>query len=198
MESSLLPLQRSRLHAFPRLDVHEHVRDAFVTFLHRTLHSMRDAVAFAHGNIAVHADVKIDIKLQAHFTDAWFFNCLYAIDGTRGPLYHIDNFSARRCVHDLSQCRPQQACAISRDYRTSKQRSPIICATPFCAADKRDGNADECSCRNDRVDAMMQGVGFDGGAIDITAEAIHVTEPDFFHSVTRPQARDVAEKVRVR
>ena len=129
--------------------MHEHIRDAFVAFLHRTLHSMRDAVAFVHGNIAVHADVKIDIKFQAHFAYAGFFNFLNAIDGIRRFLYNIDNFPAWRRVHDLSQGRPEQACAISRDYCACKQRRPIIRAAPFFAADKRNGNADECSCRND-------------------------------------------------
>src|ERR1041385_788207 len=88
--SSLLPLQHSWLRAFSRLDMHEHIPDALVTFLHRALHSMRNAVALAHGNIAVHADVKIDIILKAHLANAWFFNCFYAIDGIRRFLYNID------------------------------------------------------------------------------------------------------------
>ena len=48
------------------LDVHEHIRDAGVALLDCRLYSMRDLVAFMYGNISIHADVKIDVVIQAH------------------------------------------------------------------------------------------------------------------------------------
>src|ERR1043166_1368509 len=70
---------------------------------------------------------------------------------------------------------------ISRKAGQSR-RAPLAAITAHanCPAKKLDANADEGSCRNDRISPMMQGVGFDGDAVDIAAEAVHVTEPDFF------------------
>ena len=35
---------------------------------------MRDVVAVAHGNSAIHADMQIDVKGKSHFPDQTFFH----------------------------------------------------------------------------------------------------------------------------
>ena len=57
-----------------RLDVHENVRDAGVALLDCRLYSMRDLVAFMHRNVSIHADVKIDVIIQAHFARMAFLH----------------------------------------------------------------------------------------------------------------------------
>ena len=73
-----MPHQRQRLQLC-RLDVHEHVCDAGVALLDRRFYSMRDLVAFVHGNVSVHADVKIDVIIQAHLAGMTFLH----LDNTR-------------------------------------------------------------------------------------------------------------------
>src|SRR5437773_10661691 len=59
---------------FCRLDVHQHVRDARVAFLYRAFHAMRNLVAFMHRHVAIHSNVEIDVKVEAHFSSPTFLN----------------------------------------------------------------------------------------------------------------------------
>src|SRR5437762_5545318 len=71
------PLQRApatRLHVSRWLDVNEHVRDTRVALLDCAFYSMRNLVAFMHGNTAVHANVEIDIKIQPHLASPALLN----------------------------------------------------------------------------------------------------------------------------
>jgi hypothetical protein len=59
---------------FCRLDVHQHIRDTRVALLDRTFHAMRNLVAFVHGHVAIHSNVEIDVKVEAHFSGPTFLN----------------------------------------------------------------------------------------------------------------------------
>ena len=54
--------------------MHQHVRDARVALLDRTFHAMCNLVAFVHRYVAIHSNVKIDIKVEAHFSGPTFLN----------------------------------------------------------------------------------------------------------------------------
>src|SRR5262249_17805001 len=56
------------------LDVHEHVCDAGLALLDCRLYSMRDLVPLMYGNVSVHADVKIDVIIQAHLARMAFLH----------------------------------------------------------------------------------------------------------------------------
>src|SRR5258708_5574320 len=56
---------------------------------------MRDLVALVHRNLAIHSDVKIDIKLQAHFASAAFFNVDDTWDGARNIANRLDGVMRR-------------------------------------------------------------------------------------------------------
>ena len=59
---------------FRRLDMYENVGDARVALLNRALNLVRNVVALVDGNVAVHADVQIDVILQTHFTGMAFLH----------------------------------------------------------------------------------------------------------------------------
>ncbi len=59
---------------FRRFDMHQHVRDARVALLDGAFDAMRDFVAFVHRHVAIHSDMKIDIKIQSHLSGATFLN----------------------------------------------------------------------------------------------------------------------------
>ena len=50
-----------------------------VALLDCSFYPVRDVVAFVHRNVAIHADVKIDVKIQSHLADETFFD----LDNTR-------------------------------------------------------------------------------------------------------------------
>src|SRR5471030_2512238 len=55
-----------------RLDVHEHIGDSRVGSPNRVLDLMGDVMPVAHRNISIHFHVKIDIKIEAHFSNETF------------------------------------------------------------------------------------------------------------------------------
>ena len=59
---------------FCRFDVHQHVHDARVALLDRAFHAMRNLVTFMHGHLAIHSNMEIDIKIEAHFSGPTFLN----------------------------------------------------------------------------------------------------------------------------
>jgi len=59
---------------FCRLDVHRHVSYTRVALLYRTFYAMRNLVAFVHGHLAIHSNVEIDVKVEAHFSSPTFLN----------------------------------------------------------------------------------------------------------------------------
>ena len=59
---------------FCRFDVHQHVHDARVALLDRAFHAMRNLVAFVYRHVAIHSNVKIDVKVEAHFSSPTFLN----------------------------------------------------------------------------------------------------------------------------
>ena len=59
---------------FCRLDVHQHVSDTRVALLDRTFHAMRDLVAFMHRHVTIYSNMKIDVKIEAHFSSPTFLN----------------------------------------------------------------------------------------------------------------------------
>jgi hypothetical protein len=54
--------------------VHQHIRNARVALLDCSFHAVRDLVTFMYGNVSVHADVKIDVIIQAHFARVAFLH----------------------------------------------------------------------------------------------------------------------------
>src|SRR5882724_11458745 len=88
-----------------RLDVNEHISDARIALLNCALYSMRDLVAFMYRNVSVHADVQIDVIIQAHLARMAFFH----VNNTRNRVgdgeNRFDDFSTRRGVHDYLECR---------------------------------------------------------------------------------------------
>src|SRR6202048_53825 len=89
-----------RLHRF---DVDEDISDPRIALLNGALHIVGNPMAVVHRDVSVHADVKIDIKAKAHFADEAFFNFDDAGNSGGRVWNGIDNFSARRRVHDFVQ-----------------------------------------------------------------------------------------------
>jgi hypothetical protein len=59
--------------------VHQDIRDTRIALLDRGFYTVRNLVAFVHGNVAVHSRVEIDIKIESHFSGPAFLN----LDNTR-------------------------------------------------------------------------------------------------------------------
>src|SRR5947209_19493022 len=142
---------------------------------------MRNLVAFMHGNAAVHSHMEINIKIQTHFAGPAFLNLDNARYRSGGPANGSNKFTARCGVHDLKECRAQQADAICGDDGAGEKRRPIIRALPTTAADQGDGDADECCGGRKRVAAMMPGIGSHGRALDVAPDTVDVTEQNFFY-----------------
>ena len=162
-------------------DVDEHVGDARVSLLNGAFHLVRNVVAFAHGNVAVHADVKIDIKTQAHFSDETFFDFDDTGHGRGRISDKIDNFSARRGVHDFVKRGFQQADSHSRRLVRRRKAPPNRPRFASFAADQRDGNANEGGDGSHGIGAMMPGVGLHRGAFDIATNSNDIAKQSFFH-----------------
>ena len=123
--------------------MHEHVDNSWIVFLDRSFHLVRNMVAFAHGNIAVNADVEIGIKTQAHLAQKTFFHFNNARD-RRGRLPHsVHNLSAGRGIHEFVQSRIEKAVSVRGDQGAGEERGPIVRALPFFAADQCDRDANE-------------------------------------------------------
>src|SRR3981081_2572267 len=90
-----------------RFDVNEDISDARVALLNGALDLVRNPMAVANGNATVDADMKIGIKTEAHFADETFFNLDNTGHGAGRIPDKIDNFSARRRVHNFVQGRFQ-------------------------------------------------------------------------------------------
>ena len=54
--------------------MHQHVRHSRFALLDRAFYAVRDFVALVHRHIAVDSNVKIDIKVEAHFARSTFLN----------------------------------------------------------------------------------------------------------------------------
>ena len=61
--------------------MNEHIGNARIALLDRPFYFVRNFVPFMHGNIAVHADMKIDIEIQAHFANQALFDLDYSGNG---------------------------------------------------------------------------------------------------------------------
>src|SRR5438132_5068168 len=90
---------RSRLQIAHWLDVDEHVSDPRIAILNRTLDIVRDAMSFADRNVAIHPNVKINIKTEAHLADETFFDLDHTRHRSGGVLNGIDNGAAWGRVH---------------------------------------------------------------------------------------------------
>src|SRR6266480_2116498 len=118
---------------FCRLDVHQHVSDARVALLDRTFHAMRNLVAFVHGHLAIHSNVEIDIKVEAHFSGSAFLNLNDARNGSGSLANRPDELRARSGVHNLVKRGAQKLDAICRDDGAREKRCPIVRALPALA-----------------------------------------------------------------
>ena len=96
---------------------------------------MRDLVAFVHGDVAVHSDVKIDVKIQTHLAGPAFFNFDDTRDGAGNRANGYDDFS-RGGVHDFIKRRAHEPDAIRRDHRTGENGRPIVRALPSLASNQ--------------------------------------------------------------
>ena len=96
---------------------------------------MRNVVTLPHRNVAAHADVKIDVKIQAHFAHETFIDLDNSGDRSGRISNEIDKFTLRRRVHDFGQSRPQQPITVGADQRTGKKRRPVVRALPRRATD---------------------------------------------------------------
>ncbi len=85
----------------------EHVGNPRIGALNRILHRMRDVMAFAHGNVFIYANVKIDVKAQSHFADETFFDLRNARHRRGRVANGRYNFTARRRIHDFAERRPE-------------------------------------------------------------------------------------------
>ena len=96
---------------------------------------MRDLVAFVNGNFAIHSDVEIDLKIQAHLASTAFFNFDDTGDGPGNRANVFDDFS-RRGVHDFVKRGAHKPDAIRRDHHAGENGSPIVCTLPTLTTDQ--------------------------------------------------------------
>ena len=54
--------------------MHQNVRDARVALLDLAFDAVCDLVAFMDGYVAIHSHMKIDVKVEPHFSGATFLN----------------------------------------------------------------------------------------------------------------------------
>src|SRR6266478_2269937 len=166
---------------FCRLDVHQHVSDTRVALLDRAFHAMRNLVAFMHGHLAIHSNVEIDIKIEAHFSGPTFLNLNDARNGSGSLANGLDELRARSGVHDLVKRGAQKPDAIRRDDGAREKRCPIVRALPALATNQRYRNANKRGSRRKRVAAMMPGIGLHGCALHVAADPVDVTEQKFLY-----------------
>src|ERR1700730_14962993 len=164
-----------------RFDVDEDISDPRIALLNGALHIVGNPMAVVHRDVSVHADVKIDIKAKAYFADEAFFN--FDVAGSSGGRVSnaIDNFSARRRVHDFVQGGVQQSIAIGADERTGEKRGPIVGALPTRATNERNRNANEGSDGSHGIGAMVPGIGLHGGAFNLTPDSNDIPKQSLFH-----------------
>src|ERR1019366_6739410 len=161
--------------------MNEHVGDARIGFLNSAFYLVGNVVAFAHGNVAVHFNVKIDIKTQAHFSGKTFVDFHDTGHSSRGGSNTIDNFAARSRVHNFVERGFQQPVAVRADQSASKNRGPIIRALPGFATNQREGNSNKRGNRSQRIGAMMPGVGLQGGAFNVAPQPNYIAIQNFLH-----------------
>ena len=100
--------------------MNEDVGDSRVSLLDRVLHFVREIVPGSHRHSLVHANVKIDVILEAHFADKAFVDLHDSRHlGGRGP-DALDNFPLRRGVEHFTQGRIKQSPAIGRNQDAGK------------------------------------------------------------------------------
>src|SRR5262249_53419780 len=81
--------------------------------------------------------------------------------------------------HDFLERRQRQTNTVCGNHGTGEQRCPIVGALPALATNQGNRNPDECSCRCERIAAVMPGVGLHRGALEVSADAIYVPEQKF-------------------
>ena len=138
---------------------------------------MGDAMPFAHGNSAVHADMQIDIENESHLANKTFLHLPDAVDRAGCLLHQAHDGPARGGIHDLLQSGFEQAIAVDGDQPAGEESGPAIGTLPAFPADEGGGNPNERCRRGERIGAMMPGVCLHGGALDVAAHpddvAIH-------------------------
>src|SRR2546423_1363378 len=164
-----------------RLDVNQDVSETWIARLDRAFHFMRDMVPFADGDIPIYADVKIDIKAKTHLAYETFFHLAHARHRGGRIANKIDNFASRGGVHDLVQSWFQQPVAVGGDNGAGEKRRPIVGPQPWFTPNEGNRNPRESCDRDQRVNAMMPGIGLDGSALDVTSKMNDVTVPAFFY-----------------
>ena len=85
----------------------KHIGNSRIGFLNGPFHRVRDVVTFAHRNVAVDFDVKVDIEAQAHFADEAFVD-LHDTWNRNGRFADtIDNCTTRRGIENFVKRRPE-------------------------------------------------------------------------------------------
>src|SRR5207302_4797726 len=114
-----------------------------IAFLNSAFHRVRDAVTFAHRNIAIDFDMKIDIEAQTHFADKTLVDSHNTRNRSGRFADAIDNCATRRGIENFVKRRPKKANANATDDKTDEDRGPVVGATPFLAANQRNRNSSE-------------------------------------------------------
>jgi len=85
-----------------RLNVHQHVGDAWICGANRIFNPVRQLVSFVNGNAAIYQYMQIDVIGDAHFADEAFVEIDYARDRTCSASNILANFTARRGIENFA------------------------------------------------------------------------------------------------
>ena len=102
--------------------MHEDIGDPRVRSLDCVLYFMRDAMAVAHGDSTIYANMEINVEGKSHFPDETFFNFKNSRNRARCFFDNGNDFAARRGVHYLVQRRKKEAITVGADDRAREKR----------------------------------------------------------------------------
>lgn len=125
------------------LDMNEHVGHVGELGADGVFDGMCDGVAIAHWQIAVHHDVQVHVKLDAHLANPAFLDALDSGDRNGGFADGFFKMGRLRGIHGVVNGRPQEADTVEGDNGTGDERSVIIGALVAFAPNEGYGDADE-------------------------------------------------------
>src|SRR2546423_2057378 len=116
--------------ACDRLDVHQHIGDARISLLNSALYLVSDVMSLTHGDAAVHFNVKIDIKIEAHLSNQTLVDVSHASHRCGGFAHRFSDSAARSGIENIIERGTEQPHTNRTDDDANKNRRPVICGLP--------------------------------------------------------------------